>query len=149
MMPQSYQVAIADDHDFLREGLRSILERSDDFEVMVEASDGSELLDTLNHCAAPDVLVLDISMPVMSGLEALRQIKRKHFTFKILVLTMHKEQDLVDEAFLCGADGYMLKEEMGKALLPALHTILDNGIYISPQLVRDLPNDGRIKKVEE
>jgi DNA-binding NarL/FixJ family response regulator len=138
MMTDNYRVMVADDHAFIRKGLISILEKDSDFHVEGEANDGFELLNLLNIGVVPDVLILDLSMPALSGIEVLRRIRQMHFVFKVLVLTMHKEPDILKQALSAGANGYMLKDEMATELLPALHTLLENKPYLSPAISREL-----------
>jgi DNA-binding NarL/FixJ family response regulator len=139
-MTDSYRVLVADDHSFIRKGLISILEQTSDFHVEGEANDGFELLNLLDLGIVPDVLILDLSMPTLSGIEVLRRIRQMHFMFKVLVLTMHREPDILKQAFSAGANGYMLKDEIGPELLVALHTLLENKPYLSPTIARELPH---------
>ena len=139
-MAGNYRVLVADDHPFVRKGLISILETSHDFRVEGEANDGFELLNLLNLGVVPDILILDLSMPSLSGIEVLRRIREMHFMFKVLVLTMHKESCVLKQAFSAGANGYLLKDEMGTELLKALHTIVENRPYLSPSMSKELPS---------
>jgi DNA-binding NarL/FixJ family response regulator len=132
---EMHRVILADDHAFLRKGLISVLEQSREFQVAGEAGDGMELLNMLSRGVAADVLILDISMPILSGIEVLHRIKQMHYALKILVLTMHKEPDILNEAFSAGANGYMLKDNLAKELFPALHALLENKTYLSPLMV--------------
>jgi DNA-binding NarL/FixJ family response regulator len=136
----SYQILLADDQAFLRKGLVSVLEQDREFFVAGEAGDGLEVLDLLNQGIVPDVLILDLSMPKMSGIEVLRRIREMALTFKILVLTMHKEPEILCQTCSSGADGYMLKDAMGKELLPAIHALLKDRIYLSPLMAKELPD---------
>ena len=144
-MPDKIRIILADDHALLRKNLSSLLERTTEFRVMGEAENGLELLDLLNSGLIPDLLILDLSMPKMSGIEALCRIKEKNYDFKTLVLTMHKGQDVLCRAFSAGADGFMLKDGMAKELLPALHHLIEGKIYISPFFIGELPDRCQIK----
>jgi DNA-binding NarL/FixJ family response regulator len=137
-MIDNYRVLVADDHTFLRKGLISILEQSHEFQVEGEARDGFELLNLLDQGVVPDVLILDLSMPELSGMEVLRRIRQMNFVFKVLVLTMHKEPDILRQAFSVGANGYLLKDEMGTELLTALHALLEDKRYLSPSMSKEL-----------
>ena len=144
-MTDSYRIIIADDHAILRQGLRSILEKENQFSLSGEACNGRDLINLLESGVVPDALILDLTMPEMSGLEALRWIRQMNYSFKVLVLTMHKERDLLCQAFNDGADGYMLKDEMGTELLIALHTLQENELYLSPCMAKELPETCLVK----
>jgi DNA-binding NarL/FixJ family response regulator len=146
-MPEPYKLIIADDQPTLRQGLRSILEKEEEFVLSGEAGNGLDLLDLLNRGVVPDALILDLSMPLMSGLEALHQIRQMNFSFEVLVLTMHKERDLLCRAFNLGADGFMLKDGMARELPVALLTLLEKRIYISPFMATELPDTCLVKSM--
>jgi two-component system, NarL family, nitrate/nitrite response regulator NarL len=146
-MPEPYKLIIADDQPALRQGVRAILEREEGFTFSGEAGNGLELLDLLDRGIVPDALILDISMPRMSGLDALSRIRQMHFSFEVLILTMDKEMDLLCSALKLGADGFMLKDGMAKELSIALHALLEKQIYISPDMARDLPDTCLVKSL--
>ncbi len=139
-MANKYGVLVADDQSFLRKGLISILERDPDFRVMGEAEDGLAVLDFLNQGIVPDVLILDLSMPRMSGIATIRQIRRLGYTLKILVLTMHKELDILCQVCSSDINGYMLKDEMARELLPALHALIQDKVYLTPLMSTSVPD---------
>ena len=99
------KILLADDHHILRTGLKLLLATQDDFQVVAEASNGQEALEKLADIPT-DVILLDLSMPIMNGLECLREIKRRRIPVKILVLTMYSEQQYIKEVMMQGADGY-------------------------------------------
>jgi len=132
------RVVLADDHPFLREGLRQALARRPEFIVAGEACDGLELLKRLGAGVAPDVLILDISMPGMRGIQALQEIRNRNLDVRVLMLTMHDEEELLSQALRAGADGYLLKNEMANELFVALETILRDEVYISPFMTREV-----------
>lgn len=134
----SYRIYLADDHILVREGLKLILAQKPDFEVAGEASDGLELLALLKRAPAPDAVVLDISMPKLRGIEAIHEIKGMHSQVRVLILTMHKDEDFLRQAFMAGADGYLLKEDAAKELFAALGAILRGEGYISTLLGNEL-----------
>lgn len=134
----SYKLILADDHVLVREGLRLILTQRPDFEVVGEAGDGFELLSLLKKGSAPDAVIVDISMPKLRGIEAIREIKEINSQVKILVLTMHKDEDFLSQSFWAGADGYVLKGDVAKELFNALDTVLRGDAYISPLLEKEL-----------
>jgi len=133
-----HKIVLADDHVLVREGLKMILAQRPDFEVAAEAGDGLELLNVLKHGAVPDAVILDISMPKLRGIEAIREIRLLHPKTKVLVLTMHKDEDLLSQAFVGGADGYLLKEDVSRELFAALDAILQSKTYISSLLGKEL-----------
>lgn len=130
-----YRIVLADDHALLRQGLKKIIGGMASQDVVGEAGDGLELLslvDTLD----PDLVVLDLSMPKLRGLEAVQEIKTRAPNTKILVLTMHKEY--LHQALSQGADGYLLKEDADRDLFSALENIRQGRVYISPRLTGQL-----------
>ncbi len=137
-MMAKYRIVLADDHVLFREGLKMILATMPDYELAGEAGDGLELLALLKRGCVPDAVVLDVSMPRLRGIEAIREIKSIHPALKVLVLTMHKDEDLLCEAFIAGADGYLLKDDVAKEFFAALDTILHEKIYISSLLDAEL-----------
>jgi DNA-binding NarL/FixJ family response regulator len=140
-MLRPHQIILADNYAFLRRELRAILSNNREFRVAGEASSGLDILNLLSDGIVPDVLLLDLMMPGMSGIEALGEIRRREFDFKVLVLTLHKEQDFLCRSFQAGADGYMLKDGIVKELVPAIHSVLEDKIYLSPFMKRELPNE--------
>jgi DNA-binding NarL/FixJ family response regulator len=129
----AYTVVLADDHAMFREGVKKIIERMEDVTVSAEAGDGLELLELLKS-SSPDLVVLDISMPNLRGLEAIREIKRAYPKVKVLVLTMHKKKEFVRQALRDGADGFLLKEDAGGELIRAVQTIRNGGTHLSSLL---------------
>ena len=128
-----YRVVLADDHALFRGGVRRILEEVQGVEVIGEAGDGLALLEILKK-VTPDLVVLDISMPNLRGLEAIREIKRMAPEINILMLTMHKETDFLSEALTAGASGYLLKQEADPELINAIQMIRSGKTYLSPDL---------------
>jgi DNA-binding NarL/FixJ family response regulator len=133
-----YQIMIADDHAMFREGIKRILSGRTDFEFTGEAADGGELLSILKHGIAPDLVIVDISMPRVGGIEAISAIKSAHIRSRVLVLTMHRDANQLCEAFMAGADGYLLKEDAATDLFAAIDAVLHGKIYISPLLQEEL-----------
>ncbi len=130
---EAYTIVLADDHAMLREGIRRIIERIEDARVTGEANDGLELLELLKK-SSPNLVILDISMPNLRGLEAIREIKRTYPHVKVLVLTMHKKKEFLRQALRDGADGFLLKEDAGGELIRAVQTVRQGGKYLSPLL---------------
>ena len=124
------KVLIADDHTLVRDGLRHILGNAKGFEVAGEAYDAATTL-TLARSSDADVLVLDLSMPGRSGIELLRQIREERPALRILVLTMHAEQQYATRAFKAGASGYLTKESASEELVAAVSKVAAGGAYVS------------------
>jgi DNA-binding NarL/FixJ family response regulator len=133
-----YRVVLADDDGLYRHVLKGILEMERGLEVAGEAGDGLQLLSLLSSIpTAPQMAIIDISMPKLGGIGAASQIKRAYPHLKILVVSIHMEKEYVREALSVGADGYILKEGADTELLLAIEKIRRGGIYISPVLMRD------------
>jgi DNA-binding NarL/FixJ family response regulator len=130
-----YRIVLADDHTLVRQGIKAILQRRCDLEVVGEACDGLDLLNLLEMSKLnPHMVILDISMPNISGLEATHRIKEMYPEIKVLILTMHRNKEYIDYAFKAGADGYILKEDADKVLFSAIERVMGGDNYISPIL---------------
>jgi DNA-binding NarL/FixJ family response regulator len=134
-MTNHCRVILADDHPLFRHGLKRILSENPDLEVVGEVGDGLQLLESLKT-VDPHVVVLDISMPRLRGIEAIHQIKKIRPKVKVLMLTMHKEPDYLSLAISAGANGYLLKEDAEQELFSAIKAVARGDIYLSP-LVSD------------
>src|SRR5260370_15395671 len=132
------RVLIADDHALVRDGLRHILRSASGFEVAGEASDGVTTIAMIRSTVA-DVLVLDLSMPGRNGVDLIKQIKDEKPPLRILVLTMHAEQQYAVRAFKAGASGYVTKESARAELVTALSKVAAGGGYLSPPLSARAP----------
>lgn len=140
MNPQG--IVIADDHSLFRQGLIRILQERPEFKVIGEAQDGLELLDLLRSSGlGPEIILLDISMPRLRGIEAIQEIKLLLPKVKVLILTMHKDKEYLAQAMAAGADGYLLKDEAVEGLFQALDTIGRNGFFVSPFFKNELVDD--------
>ena len=138
-MNNKIRIFLADDHKILRESLQMLLSAESDFEVVGHASDGLEVLQQLPNIHA-DILLLDISMPRMSGLELVRNLRAQKAQFKVIFLTMHKTEDMLFEAFDMEANGYVLKENAFDELAQAIRTVYAGGTYVSPALSQMMLN---------
>ena len=141
-----YSIVLADDHALVRQGLRRILEGTDDLEVVGEANDGLELLQLLTRLT-PQMVILDIFMPNLRGIEAISEIKMMYPEVKILILTMHRDKEYLYLALSAGAKGYLLKEDAPKELFAAIAKLRQDKTYISPyfsdKVVDDLVQIGK------
>ncbi|MBN2242312.1 MAG: response regulator transcription factor [Acidobacteria bacterium] len=148
-MAKRYRVVLADDHVLVRRGLKRILEENQALQIEGEVGDGLELLSLLNK-TDPDMVILDVSMPNLRGIEAIPEIRRVRQGVKVLILTMHNEEEYLYQAVSAGADGYLLKEDAEKELFSAIDNIREGRIYISPSLAdRSMQNWARMRRGED
>ncbi len=130
------RVLLADDHVLIRHGIQKIIESEPSLEVVGQVGDGLELLNVMKDIS-PDVVLLDISMPNLRGIEAIGEAKKICPSVKIVILTMHKSKQYLCHAIAAGADGYVLKEDSDTELLTAIDTVLLGNVFISPVLSKD------------
>lgn len=131
MMPR--RIVLADDHVLIRRGLKKVIDGQPFLQVVGDVGDGVELLNVLEE-DCPDIILLDISMPNMRGIDAIPQVKKLCPKVKILILTMHSSREFLVNAIRAGADGYALKEDSDTELLTAIRKCLDGDLYIAPSL---------------
>ena len=127
------RIVIAEDHTVVRDGLRSLFNLENDLEVVGEAGDGMEVLRCINQ-TNPDLVVLDLSMPKMDGISVIKEINKQSMNIKILILTMHRDEEFILETFRSGAHGYCLKTSSGKEVLMAIRAVLSGKQYVSPEI---------------
>src|SRR4030043_315370 len=132
-MTPKYRIVIAEDHTILREGLRSLLSSHPEFEIVGEAEEGREAIRCVEKFK-PDLVLTDLSMPRMNGLDAIKEIKRRNPKTKVLVLTVHKAEEYILSTFKAGADGYLLKDSTHAELVLAVRKVLSGKHYISPEV---------------
>jgi DNA-binding NarL/FixJ family response regulator len=135
-MPE-IRIVIVDDHAILRDGIRSLLERQVDIQVVAEASNGREALERV-HEHQPDVVLMDITMPEMNGLEATQSIKSEFPGIKVLILTQHDNQEYVSPLLQAGASGYVLKRSGGRELVAAIRQVVEEGAYLEGSITSQL-----------
>jgi len=138
------RILLADDHTMFAQGLRSLLE--DEFELVGTVADGQALVEAA-HQLNPDVIVIDISMPVLNGFDAARQLKKEELPARIIFLTMHADDSLVAEAFRCGGSGYVLKQSAGEELITAIGEVLAGNEYVTPLLATESAS-GQSKQID-
>ncbi len=128
---RTIRVLLADDHQMLRQGLRALIEKEDGMSVVAEAEDGREAVE-LSRELEPDVIVMDVAMPNMNGIEGTRRIVAEQPGSRVLALSMHSDRRFVKEMFAAGALGYLLKDSAFGELVLAIRTLADDRIYLSP-----------------
>jgi two-component system response regulator NreC len=131
IMKAKHRIIIAEDHTILREGLRSLLSSDPDLEIVGEAQDGQEAIRCVEKLR-PNLVLMDLSMPRMNGLDAIKEIKKRSTDTKILVLTVHKNEEYIVATLQAGADGYALKDSTHAELGIAIKNVLSGNHYISP-----------------
>lgn len=140
---EPYDIVLADDHYLIRQGLKAILDGEKDLRIVGEAEDGLELL-LLLHRLKPQMVILDISMPKLHGIDTARQIKMNYPGMKILILTMHREKEYLYQAISAGVEGYLLKEDAQQDLSLAIETIRRGKGFLSPVLRKNLEEQNRL-----
>jgi two-component system response regulator NreC len=127
------RVLIVDDHAFIRRGVQTILHPFPEWEFCGEAENGRDAIRMADELK-PEIIIMDVSMPGMNGIEATRAIRKMQPTVKIVLLTLHESADLVRSAFRAGARGYLLKTDAEQELVRALTAVIGEGAYISPKI---------------
>ncbi len=140
------RILIADDHGIVRQGLKSLIEYQSDMEVIGQAEDGRVAVELAKELC-PDVVVMDISMPVLNGMEATRLILQEHENIKVITLSMHSDKHIVRKALESGASAYVLKSYLFDELIRALETVAQGGCYLSPRITNVVIDD-YVRKTE-
>jgi len=136
----SIRILLADDHAMTREGLRSLIEKQSDIEVIGEAEDGRKAVCLVRELS-PDILITDISMPNLNGVDATRQIAREYPKTKVIALSMHSNRAFVADMLQAGAAGYVLKESLFGELVEAIKTVMAGGTYLSAKVAGVVVSD--------
>lgn len=147
MKNQVIKILITDDHDLIRQGLKRIIGFEEDFSIVGEAENGDKALRLLNTFK-PDVILLDLNMPLMNGIETLKRIKKQWNFIKVIMLTIENDRKTIYEAIDIGADGYMLKDSAGTEIVSAIRMIYAGEKYIDKSLVSLLFSDIKNKAVK-
>ena len=129
------RIVVADDHQLVRQSVVSLIEKAEDMEVVGEAADGHEALNLVQR-KRPDVAMLDIAMPLLNGIETTRRIQTLSVDTRVVILSMHSEEDVVRQALRCGACGYLLKKSVVEELLIAIRSASKGEIYLSPSIAQ-------------
>jgi two-component system response regulator DegU len=136
------KIVIIDDHQLFREGVKRILEFEKSFQVVAEGDDGSEALKLVKE-HKPDVVIMDINMPQMNGVEATKELVEKYPDTKVIILSIHDDENYVTHALQTGAQGYLLKEMDADALIEAVRVVAEGGSYLHPKVTHNLVNEYR------
>lgn len=134
------RVLVVDDHAILREGIRSLLERADDITVVGEAANGVQALAQVD-ALRPDIVLMDLAMPEMDGLEATRRLRQRHPQVKVLILTQHDNQEYIAPALQAGAAGYVLKRSGGREVITAIRQVHEQGAFLAPGVAAEMLRD--------
>ena len=140
-------IIVADDHGIVREGLRRLLEAEPDFKVSGEAEDGRDVLEEVAR-AKPDVVVLDITMPRMGGLETLERLRSDHGDVKVILLSVHNDPPFIQSAIGLRVDGYVLKNGPASEIVTAIREVMKGGSYFSPAVAREIVEQVRSPRNE-
>lgn len=139
-MPDPIRVLISDDHTILRSGLKMLLNAEADIEVVGEATTGEEAV-RLSEQLHPDLVLMDISMPGMGGIDATAEIKKQHPEIKVLMLTMHENEAYLFRTIKAGGSGYVLKKAADTELIDAIHQVIQGGAFLRPSVTKALVKD--------
>jgi DNA-binding NarL/FixJ family response regulator len=134
------RIILADDHNILRQGLKAIIEQNFDYEIVAECANGKDAI-KLAEELVPDLMILDISMPEINGIDAAKQILNKNPKIKIIALSMYSEKYFVVKMLKAGALGYILKDCVSNELFDAINTVLNNRFYLSREITSVLSNE--------
>lgn len=132
-MSKKQRILIVEDHTLLRAGLRALLTQDPDIEIVGEADNGRDAVQSIGTLT-PHLVLMDLSMPGMNGIEAIRDIKRRYPETRVLVLTIHKTDEYIHESLRAGADGYILKDATHDELRVAIRSVLNGKTYLSPDI---------------
>lgn len=147
MSSEKIKIALVDDHKLFREGVKRILSFESSFEVVAEAGDGKGV-NELVEAHRPDVILMDINMPEINGIEATKELLTKYSDIKVIILSIHDDESYVTHALQSGAQGYLLKEIDTESLLEAIRVVYDGGSYLHPKVTHNLVQEYR-KLVED
>ena len=136
-MPKTINILLADDHTIVRQGLARMLNDQPDLKIIGQAVNGRDAIDKAMDLK-PDIVIMDIAMPQMNGIEAAKRIKKKPPKTRILILSMYSHEHYIHELFECGVSGYLLKDSSGRDILKAIHAAMNNETFLSPSISKVL-----------
>ncbi|MDP2526792.1 DNA-binding response regulator [Maribacter sp. 6B07] len=139
-MSEITRIVLADDHALVRDGIRSLLETESDLQVIGEASNGKEAIDLVGE-VNPDILIIDIRMPVMNGIDAVAELTQSKSSVKTIILSMHDSEEYILKSISSGANGYLLKDTDKSEFIKAIHTVREGGKYFSGDISNVLVNN--------
>ncbi|HEY5583800.1 MAG TPA: response regulator transcription factor [Ruminiclostridium sp.] len=143
------KVMIADDHAMVRQGLKTILELEDDIIVVAQASNGEEAI-SLARAQKPDVILMDINMPILNGLQAIKILKDEDSRYKIIVLTLHQDREYLFKTLQLGCEGYVLKDAESSVLIDAIRSVFQDQTYIQQNMTVELVKEfNRVTMIEK
>lgn len=131
------KIAIADDYPVFRDGLKAILSSDEQIEIMLEADNGADLLEKLTRLS-PDIILMDLKMPVMGGMEATRLVRQKYPHIKVLVISMYEDELFITHLVKTGANGYLLKNAEPEDIRKAIYAVTENGYYFNEPIAKEL-----------
>lgn len=140
VLKETIQIVLADDHALVRDGIRALLEEEADLEVIGEVSNGKDAL-TMVEEKSPDILIIDIRMPEMGGIEAVEVLNKENTTVKSIILSMHDSEEYILKSVKAGANGYLLKDTDKTEFIKAIHTVQEGGKYFSGDISNVLVNN--------
>lgn len=141
-LPPVIKIAVVDDQYLFRSGVVSLLKEYDQLKVIIEASNGKELLDQLKR-HTPHVILLDIEMPEMNGLETVNQLKKKYPDIKVIILTMHNEEEFIFDLMTKGAHGFLPKDKSVDEVVDAIYSVMETGKYYNEQIMEAMVNGSK------
>lgn len=133
------RIAVTDDHALIRRGIVALLRHNDDFKVVLEASNGQELIDNIPQ-TLPDIVLMDLNMPILDGAKATERIKKIFPKIKIIIISMHDEDNVVSHLMSLGANGYLLKDAHPDEVETAIYTVCNEDYYYGPFLIKVMHN---------
>lgn len=147
-MREAIRIIIADDHAMIKEGIKQILELEDDLKVIATASNGIEAIE-LTLKLSPDIILMDINMPLKNGFVAIEELKAINPSFKVIVLTLHHDKEYLFKTLNLGAEGYVLKDAEPNILIEAIRTVYRGDTYIQPTMLKELVKEFNVAQNQE